>query len=81
MPHIADARGAKAPFQMGKVLAFVRDIAAATVGKTRKDASIMSSCAMSRSSADTSVLRTCGPVCTEIFDAHALSLVEGHPGM
>ncbi|KAI0321262.1 dynein associated protein-domain-containing protein [Amylostereum chailletii] len=38
MPHIADARASKAPFQLAKVISLVRDTALATVGKTRKDA-------------------------------------------
>lgn len=37
MPHLADVRGQKTPFQLASVLSFVKDIAASTVGKQRKD--------------------------------------------
>jgi dynactin 1 len=33
MPHISDARSSKAPFQLAKVMSFVQQTAASTVGK------------------------------------------------
>lgn len=36
MPHLSDARGAKGPFQLTTVLAFVKQIAASTVAKDLK---------------------------------------------
>ncbi|KAI0066601.1 hypothetical protein BV25DRAFT_1820618 [Artomyces pyxidatus] len=38
MPHIYEVRDSKSPFQLSKVLSFVRETVASTVGKARKDA-------------------------------------------
>ncbi|KAI0030979.1 dynactin [Vararia minispora EC-137] len=38
MPHIAEARANRTPFQLGRVFGLVRETALATVGKSRKDA-------------------------------------------
>ncbi|KZT02085.1 dynactin [Laetiporus sulphureus 93-53] len=37
MPHLSDVRSAKAPFQLSSVLSFVKQTAASTVGKGKKD--------------------------------------------
>lgn len=37
MPHLADVRGSKTPFQLATVLSFVKQTAASTVGKQTKD--------------------------------------------
>lgn len=37
MPHISDAKSSKSSFQISKVLSFVRQTAASTVGKNKKD--------------------------------------------
>ncbi|KAH9948209.1 dynactin [Amylocystis lapponica] len=37
MPHLSDVRSAKSPFQLSTVLSFLKEIAASTVGKNRKD--------------------------------------------
>lgn len=37
MPHLSDARGEKEAFSLTKVLSFVKQVAASTVGKDRKD--------------------------------------------
>ncbi|OCH92962.1 dynactin [Obba rivulosa] len=37
MPYLSDVRSAKSSFQLSTILSFVREIAAATVGKDRKD--------------------------------------------
>ncbi|OBZ68564.1 Dynactin, isoform [Grifola frondosa] len=37
MPHLSDVRSAKSPFKLPTLLSFVKQIAASTVGKQRKD--------------------------------------------